>query len=42
VNRPRDKALKWAKPELAVTVKYREIGSDGRLRHPVAISTGEM
>jgi len=36
VNRPRDKTLTWAKPELVVTVRYREIGSDGRLRHPVA------
>lgn len=35
-NRPKDKTLRWAKPELVVTVRYREIGSDGRLRHPVA------
>ena len=35
-NRPKDKTLRWARPELTVTVRYREIGSDGRLRHPVA------
>lgn len=41
VNRPRDKTLKWARPELVARVRYREIGSDGRLRHPVAVNLKE-
>lgn len=42
VNRPWDKTLYWAKPELVVTVRYREIGSDGGLRHPVAVGIKQM